>query len=326
MIMKKKVQKLNLLFYSLMAVISLLLGNFFHLGISQVVFAEDSLFSIEQEETFTEEMGEHESLHAATNLESKKKLPEYTSSITIHRNICVLIYDITHKRWISQYNPQQCQEKLSPGTTFHLPLALIGFDANLLKDADRPRWAPPVTHNHSSTSKLSPETPRSWLLNGKIWYGQRIANHLSAERIIRYLKNLHYGSHVISTPLQSVLIYDPKLRISAYEQMTFLQELISETLLANHEAQQQLKEIVPYQPLENGWGFRGLEASIFPQPEKALKVPQKQIGWYIGWLEKQEQQYVLVMNMQDLRPYLSPSSGRLKNFAKLLLNDMGITQ
>src|SRR5262245_58680018 len=52
------------------------------------------------------------------------------------RNGCFRLHDLTSGKDIAVYNPTRCRERISPCSTFKVPLALMAFDKGVLKDAN----------------------------------------------------------------------------------------------------------------------------------------------------------------------------------------------
>ena len=52
---------------------------------------------------------------------------------------CTLVIDAATNATVIRVG-DRCDERLTPASTFKIPLSLIGFDSGLLVDADQPAW------------------------------------------------------------------------------------------------------------------------------------------------------------------------------------------
>ena len=84
---------------------------------------------------------------------------------------CTLVIDAaTNARLIRVGD--RCDERLTPASTFKIPLSLIGFDSGILVDADRPAWPYKQEYQTWNDAWKQTTTPRTLLRDSVVWYSQ----------------------------------------------------------------------------------------------------------------------------------------------------------
>lgn len=202
---------------------------------------------------------------------------------------CFVLYSLNQKKITHEYNPKQCALRLPPQSTFKIPLSLMAFDRNLItqdtvfkwdgKNRDLPAW------NHDQTAK-------SWMQNSTIWVSQEITPKLGIKKIKQYLKKFHYGNRDFSgDPEQNNALdkawLNSSLKISANEQLKFMQGLVTNNLPVSIAALTETKANMFLETTANGWRVYG----------KTGSAPT--LGWFIGFIQKGQQTYIFVTNFTD---------------------------
>ena len=129
----------------------------------------------------------------------------------------------------------RCDQRLTPASTFKIPLSLMGFDSGILRDANRPAW--PYKEGYPAWIDLwrRTTTPQTWLRDSVVWYSQVLTGRLGADRLQRYVDSMHYGNgDVTGDPGRrnglTAAWLSSSLRISATEQVEFLRRMIHRQL------------------------------------------------------------------------------------------------
>lgn len=207
-----------------------------------------------------------------------------------------------------RYNPIRCAERFIPASTFKLPHALIALETDIVPDEyftlawDGTEW-PSAAWNQDQTFE-------SALQNSVVWYFQELARREGAERLQYYVDAIGYGNQNIGGNLDSFWL-DGDLRISADEQIAFLERLYRETLPFKPHAQQLVKTLLRVEDTpdyrmtaKTGWATR-----VSPQ-----------IGWYIGYIEKAGAVYFFALNVESAAPGPDFSEARFAITRSLLQN------
>lgn len=183
-----------------------------------------------------------------------------------------------------------CETRNSPASTFKIPLALIGYEAGLLVDADSP--ALPYKEEYAAWRESWKTTidPTSWLRESVVWYSQELTKRLGAARFGEAVDRLDYGNRDISgdpgrdNGLTHAWL-SSSLAISPDEQVAFLRRLLDYRLPISRRAIDQTVAIMPSFALADGWLARGKTGTGTPAGPQGLRA-DRQFGWFVGWAEK----------------------------------------
>ena len=168
---------------------------------------------------------------------------------------CTLIVDAASGKDV--HREGACDERFSPASTFKVPLALMGCDAGILKDAHDPAWdwrpgfeAP--KRDHKSVD------PTIWERDSVIWYSRKVTRRLGVKKFAAYVAKLGYGNQDVSGDkgkdnglthswLSSSLV------ISADEQARLISQLLTDELAVSKDAQAKTRAIMPAFDAAGGW-------------------------------------------------------------------------
>lgn len=186
-----------------------------------------------------------------------------------------------------EYNPELADTPLPPCSTFKIPNSLIGLDSSVVNSLDHrfkfegePTWNEQWNRDH---------TLRTAFRHSTVWYFQRFARKVGEEKMQAYLDALDYGNRDISAGIDQFWL-GSSLKITARQQLKFIQSLYHETLPFPSEIQQSVKEIMVYRTGEN-YILRGKTGSDWD--ERYI------LGWYVGWLETGDKAYAFAAAVQD---------------------------
>ncbi|TDR50763.1 beta-lactamase class D [Halomonas ventosae] len=166
-------------------------------------------------------------------------------------------------------NPERAGERLSPASTFKVPHALFALDAGLVEDEfevfhwdgverDVPAWN-------------QDQTLRSALRFSTVWVFQRLADELGASLEREYLSETGYGNADVGGDVETFWL-DGSLRVSAFEQVDFLERLY-DMALPFAEADQRLVKDILINEAGRDWILR------------AKSGWDGRVGWWVGWVE-----------------------------------------
>ncbi len=185
----------------------------------------------------------------------------------------------------------QCATRFSPCSTFKIPLALMGYDAGILKDARTPAWDyDPAVHEASRAVEKQRTDPTSWELNSVIWYSREITKRLGAARFKAYVDRLGYGNRDVSgnPGKQDGLINAwlmSSLAISPDEQVAMVRRLLARKLLSA-QACALTEEILPVFAGSGGWRVHGKTGSGWLNAPDGHQDRTQPLGWFVGWADK----------------------------------------
>ena len=211
---------------------------------------------------------------------------------------CFLLQELGGKP-LARVNPELCARPLSPASTFKIPHALIALETGVLPD-EHVFWSPP-----------KPQSLRVWnrdhdlasaIHYSALWYFQRIAGLVGPRREAEWLARLDYGNRAASGDVQQFWI-NGVLRISADQQLQFLERFFAGSLQASARSQSLVKKLLEQEP-GRPWAA-GKTYRIDPWPRGAVLRAKSGttgatggVSWYVGELERGGKQYVFVTCVQ----------------------------
>ncbi len=200
-------------------------------------------------------------------------------------------------------------ERISPCSTFKIALSLMGFDAEILKDDNKPTWAFQEGYDDFLESWKAPQTPKSWMKYSCIWYSKVLVLQLGLEKVQDYLGSLEYGNQDMSGGLTNAWV-NSSLKISPEGQVDFIQKMIHERLPVSSTAIQMTKEILFVEELPEGWklfGKTGWGGYVKEQDSKNLEI-----AWFVGWVEKNDIFFPFAYNIRENKINLTQRIPRVK--------------
>ncbi|WP_186644200.1 class D beta-lactamase [Fluviispira vulneris] len=241
---------------------------------------------------------------------------------------CFILYDLNKNKIIEEYNDQFCQIPMPPNSTFKIPLSIMGFDKNILKDENTPKWEFKEEYLTEGFKSWMPvqwkeeNTPKSWLKYSVVWYSQKLTRSLGTKAIENYLNLFDYGNKDFSgTPgkndaLMSAWI-DSSLKITAKDQVQFLKKLVKEELPVTKHAQQMTKSSLILEQNNQNVSLYGKTGAGYLENRVAH-------GWFIGWVEKDKNSYIFVSQIKDNKSGGPLNSIKAKKNAMEFLHELDI--
>lgn len=176
-----------------------------------------------------------------------------------------------------------------PASTFKIPHALFALDAGIVRDEFQVfRWD---GTKHDIESWNRDQDLRSSMRNSTVWVYQQFARELGEARERDYLRKAAYGNADPSGGLETFWL-SGNLRISAEEQVEFLQRLYRNELPFRVEHQRLVKDVMIVEAGRN-WILRaktGWAARAKPQ-----------VGWWVGWVEWPDGPVFFALNIEIAR-------------------------
>lgn len=184
-----------------------------------------------------------------------------------------------------------CDERFTPMSTFKVPLALMGYDAGVLKDEHAPRWDYDPKFDAPKRARKAVD-PTIWETESIVWYSQEITRKLGDKAFGSYVRKLDYGNADTSgNPgtgdglTRSWL--SSSLQISAYEQAAFMRRVVARDLPLNRAAIDMAAGIIPSFEAADGWKVQGKTGSGSLRRKDGRLNPARPIGWFVGWAERE---------------------------------------
>lgn len=204
---------------------------------------------------------------------------------------CIVLYNRTTNEY-RLHNMEQCQERLSPCSTFKVPNALIGLDTGVVSGPqDRKTWDGKersrkiLNQDHDLASSIKYSV---------VWYFQDLATDVGPQRMQAELDAFAYGNRDISGG-QDRFWLSSTLKISALEQLRFMDRLDREALPASRANQAAVKSMM----LQDEGLPEGFKGSLYGKTGSCVNVEShNEHGWFTGFLHRGKQRYVFAVNVK----------------------------
>ena len=209
----------------------------------------------------------------------------------------------------------------APCSTFKVALALMGFEENILQDANTPSvpfkkgyidWLPVWRQSH---------TPSMWIKHSCVWFSQWLTQKMGFEKFQKYVDLLNYGNRDLSgdvgknNGLTNAWL-SSSLEISPDEQLEFISKLFLETLPISVESQQKTKSMMFVESWDGGWKLYGKTGSGNQLSEdRKQKLKDRQHGWFIGCVTNGTRTFAFVKLIVDSESHTGYASLRARSQA-----------
>jgi len=186
-------------------------------------------------------------------------------------------------QWV--HAAERARTRYLPASTFKIPHALFALDAGVVRDEFQVfRWD---GTQHDIESWNRDQDLRSSMRNSTVWVYQQFAQAIGEARERSYLQKIGYGNADPSGGLDRFWL-SGNLRISAAEQVPFLQRLYRNELPFRIDHQRLVKDVMIVEAGRQ-WILRaktGWQARVEPQ-----------VGWWVGWVEWPEGPVFFALNI-----------------------------
>ncbi|WEZ82943.1 class D beta-lactamase [Rhizobium sp. 32-5/1] len=233
------------------------------------------------------------------------------------RTLCTVIADA--KTGDILVRDGECDARVTPASTFKIPLAVMGYDSGFLQDAYRPtlpfRQGDP---DWGGDNWKQPTDATRWLKYSVVWFSQRITVHLGAKKLTDYARSFDYGNADFSgdagkdNGLERAWIAS-SLKVSPIEQITFLRRLINHQLPVSDAAVDKTIVVVEGRTLPSGWAIKGKTGMAYPRNSDGSFDRSHPWGWYVGWGKKGDRTIVFARLVQDDRKTAGSASFRARD-------------
>ncbi|MBN9244497.1 MAG: class D beta-lactamase [Mesorhizobium sp.] len=227
--------------------------------------------------------------------------------------VCTLLADAaTGGKLVSEGD---CDRRVTPASTFKIAIALMGYDAGILKDEHTPKL--PFKKGYPSwvPAWKADQDPTSWIANSVVWYSQQVTRRLSAEKFDRYIRAFAYGNRDGSgdpgkgNGLTRAWL-SSSLKISPAEQVEFLRALTTGKLPVSRHALDMTAAITSVGSLPGGWDLHGKTGTgPFRKIDGALDQDHA-YGWFVGWAVRDGRTVVFARLVEEKGRRVTMTAGR----------------
>ncbi|RXJ83270.1 class D beta-lactamase [Arcobacter cloacae] len=191
-----------------------------------------------------------------------------------------IVIESLNTKKISIYNDKRAEKLYSPASTFKIPNTLIALNEGVVTKDSVIVWDKKIREYESWNKD---QTLLTAFKSSCVWCYQEFASKIGVEKYKKYLKELNYGNKKIGDEITRFWL-DESLKITVFEQLSFLKRLYKNELLFKVEDMNTLKEIMIDEKNEDyiiraktGW--------------------EGKYGWYVGYIETKDDVWFFAMNI-----------------------------
>ncbi len=222
-----------------------------------------------------------------------------------------LLYNLNEDNYTC-YNIDRCRKRFLPASTFKIFNSLVGIETGIIPDSN-------FIFYWDNTRYQVDNWNQDLILRRAFQYScvpcyQALARKIGLERMKYYIEREHYGNEVLTEPVDYFWL-NATLKISQFEQINFLKKLYKEELGFSDKAMQLVKYIML---IENKQGYKLRAKTGWGTEEINLNI-----GWYVGYLEKDNNVYFFATNIESKNPDENFGNARIE-ITKLILRNLGL--
>ncbi|MDX1921294.1 MAG: class D beta-lactamase [Candidatus Caenarcaniphilales bacterium] len=220
-----------------------------------------------------------------------------------------------------------CESRHSPCSTFKIAISLMAYNDELLINETQPELPFKNGYPDYIEKWKQPHNPSLWMKNSCVWYSQVLTQSLGMNKFKEYITKFNYGNQDIvgDKGKNNGLTHSwlsSSLEISPGEQMEFLQNLLHNKLPITLNAHQMTRNILFVEDLPKGWKLYGKTGSGNLLNNDRTEKLDLQIGWFIGWIKKEERKIIFVQYLEDNDKQETYAAQRAKEAVKLRLAEL----
>lgn len=205
------------------------------------------------------------------------------------------------------YRQGTCDQAFYPMSTFKLPLAMMGYDAGILIDAEHPRWDYQEKFDRPKRERKSVD-PVVWEKDSIVWYSQEITRRLGKRAFADYVRRFGYGNADVSGGpgnadglTESWLM--SSLKISPDEQVAFLRRFLTGGLPISEHAVDMTMTILPRFEAGDGWEIQGKTGAGWLRDRSGKIDRDRPLGWFVGWAVKDDRRVIFARLLVDTKQH-----------------------
>jgi len=222
-------------------------------------------------------------------------------------------------------NEKRANTALSPFSTFKVTNSLIALDTGVVQSAEQTltfnkenypvqAWWPPVwklpKYDLSSAFKYS-----------MVAIYRQMATDIGQDKMQNYLTRFDYGNRDISSGLDAFWL-NGSIKISAVEQVKFLQKLYHNQLKVKEQSIKTLKDVMLVESTKDYKLYAKTGAGWIKNDSDNVTTKKVMLGWYIGFVENAQGIHYFAFNFTR-DSYAEMKSNRVK-MAMSHLKEAGI--
>jgi len=183
------------------------------------------------------------------------------------------------------FNKERSDSTFLPASTFKILNSLIALETKAISSIDDTIKWDGLDKGWEKWNK--DQTIKTAMPLSCVWFYQELARRIGVKSMHKWIDSVGYGNTKMGGRIDNFWL-EGDLRISAKEQVKFIERLINNDLPFNLEIQQAVKDLMITDATDNyvlhsktGWAMR----------------IANQIGWFVGYVSSKEGTWIFALNM-----------------------------
>jgi len=219
-------------------------------------------------------------------ISAQNKSATHTTDAFKNRNIigCMSLYNM-NERTLTNFNENRCDSAFLPASTFKIINSLIALEEGAVECIDDTIKWDGVNRNWEHWNQ--DQTMATALKYSVVWFYQELARRVGRANYKKWLEKCNYGNKQIGDELDTFWLKGD-IKISAEEQIQFLEKLINNELPFSKKNQESVKQIMLTDSTDN--------YQIYSKTGWAMRV-DRQIGWLVGFVNTKTNTWIFASNI-----------------------------
>lgn len=204
---------------------------------------------------------------------------------------------------VKVYNLERSVNPYLPASTYKILNSLIALESKVIKDESEIIKWDGIKRFYDMWNQ--DQNLRSALKISCVWFYQELARRIGEQKMHYYLDTVRYGNSKMGADIDKFWL-EGELRISAQEQIEFLTKFLNYNLPFSHDNIDIVKNIMLVDSSDN--------YKLFAKTGWTARVAEdKQIGWYVGFVENSEGYWIFAMNIDIMEDADSKNRQEITN-------------
>lgn len=183
------------------------------------------------------------------------------------------------------FNKERSESAYLPASTFKILNSLIALETKSIKNInDTIKWDG-IDKGWSEWNK--DQIMKTAMPLSCIWFYQELARRIGEKNMQKWIDNVGYGNNKTGSQIDNFWL-EGDLKISAKEQVKFIERLINDDLPFDTLLQETVKSLIITDSTDN--------YTLHSKTGWAMRIPN-QIGWYVGYIETKKGTWIFALNM-----------------------------
>lgn len=216
-------------------------------------------------------------------------------SLFLVAGVCLAANDhtfvLTTRAGLQVENGSRADVRYPPCSTFKIPNSLIALETREVTDPAFPLAYDPKRDGVQYGGWSRDHDLRSAVRISAAWYFREIARRVGSQRMSDWLKRLQYGSMSIEPSIDRFWISEAGLRISAREQVVFLQRFYNMQLPVTHRSSDTVKDLILLEATR--------EYKWYGKTGSCRNSAKEWVLWHVGFVERAGETSFYALNLSD---------------------------